>query len=358
MAGALKVGIAGGGWPGQRHVEGYRRAGGYKIVAVADLIPERRAKLVAAVGCPVRPYEDAQELIADKEIDAISICLPTDQHVAFATAAMKAGKHVVIEPPPAPTIKGAKQLANAATKYGKVLLYALQRRFGAAEQAAHQAVSKGYAGTPYHARATWTRTRGVPAGTGWYTDPEKSGGGSMIDLGLPLLDLAWSMLGEPTPTNVYCVTHKRFEKLTGGNVEDAAAAIVRFEGDVSLELVSSWAMNQAPTQNGTVCRLFGDGGAVEVYTSRGPLLYHGFDGTNAKETALKLPKTAGHAALLRHFRDCIVNDTNPMVGPAQGTILMSLIEALYKSAETGKSVDVKTPTLAAATSDVPAAEAV
>lgn len=343
MAGALKVGIAGGGWPGQRHVEGYRGAGGFKVVAVADLIPDRRAKLVAAAGTGARAYEDAQQLIDDKDIDAISVCLPTDQHVAYATAAMKAGKHVVIEPPPAPLLKGAKQLANAAAKHHRVLLYALQRRFGAAEQAAQQAVAKGYAGTPYHARAAWTRTRGVPAGTGWYTDLDKSGGGSMIDLGLPLLDLAWSLLGQPTPLSVYCVTHKRFTDLTGGAVEDAATAIVRFEGDVSLEVVSSWAMNQSPAQNGTVCRLFGDAGAVEVYTPRGPLLYRGFDAGEPKETTLKLPKTAGHAALLRHFRDCIVNGAVPAIGTPQGTTLMSMMEALYKSAETGKSADVKIP---------------
>jgi predicted dehydrogenase len=308
---------------------------------------------VAAAGTGARAYEDAQQLIEDREIDAISVCLPTDQHVAYATAAMKAGKHVVIEPPPAPAVKGAKQLANAAHKYNKVLLYAMQRRFGAAEQAARQAVTKGYAGTPYHARAVWSRTRGVPAGTGWYTDPEKSGGGSMIDLGLPLLDLAWSMLGQPTPLNAYCVTHKRFTDLTGGAVEDAAVAIVRFEGDVSLEVVSSWAMNQSPAQSGTVCRLFGESGAVEVYTPRGPLLYRGFETGTPKETALKLPKTVGHAALLRHFRDCVLNGAVPAIGTLQGTTLMGILEALYKSAETGRSADVKVPAAVGAVSMMP-----
>ncbi|HEV7299380.1 MAG TPA: Gfo/Idh/MocA family oxidoreductase [Tepidisphaeraceae bacterium] len=342
MAGTLKVGIAGGGWPGLRHVDGYRGAGGFKITAVADLIPERRDKLAAAAGAGVRAVDDVQALIADRSLDAISICLPTDQHVPVAIAAMKSGKHVIIEPPPAPLVRGAKQLAAAAARYDKVLLYALQRRFGGAEQAARQAMDKGYAGTPYHARAVWTRTRGVPQGTGWYTDPEKSGGGSMIDLGLPLLDLAWSMLGEPTPQSVYCVTHGRLGDL-GGSVEEAAIALVRFEGGQSLELVSSWALNQPPSQNGTVCRVLGDAGALEIYTPRGPLLYRGFERGEPKETTLKLPKTTGHAALLRHFRECISGNAQPVTGAATGVMLMNIIEAIYKSAQTGKSADVKVP---------------
>jgi predicted dehydrogenase len=341
MAGALKVGIAGGGWPGLRHAEGYRGAGGFKVVAVADLIPERRAKLVETVGTNPQPFADAYDFVKDPNVDVISICLPTDQHVAYAQAAMKAGKHVVIEPPPAPLVKGAKQLAAASEKYNRVLLYAMQRRFGAAEQAARQAVAKGYAGTPYHARAVWTRTRGVPAGTGWYTNAEQSGGGSMLDLGLPLLDLAWSMLAQPAPQTVYCVTHNRLHDVNVGDVEESGAALIKFDDGRVLELVTSWALNQSPTQNGIVCRLFGDAGAVEVYTPRGPLLYRGFGSTDAKETTLKLPKTVGHAAMLRHFRDCVVNGVTPSCGGREGVTLMSIVEAMYKSARTGKSVEVK-----------------
>ena len=350
MAGTLKVGIAGGGWPGLRHAEGYKAAGGFKIVSVADPIPERRAKLVAtsSVGNTMpRAVEDVQSLIHDKELDAISICLPTEMHVTVATAAMKAGKHVVIEPPPGPTLGSAKQLAKAAAKYGKTLVYGLQRRFGAAEQAARQAIEKGHIGEPFHARAAWTRVRGVPQGTGWYTDAEKSGGGALIDMGLPFFDLAWSLMGQPDPQTVFTITHKRFGELAGESAEDSAIAIVKFSNGASLELVSAWATNLPPSQIGTVCRVSGDSGAVEVYTPRGPMVYRGFDGPRGaapKETSLKLPKLAGHGAMLRHFRDCIANSEQPQVGPDAGLVLMSVIEAMYKSAATGKSVDVKLPT--------------
>jgi predicted dehydrogenase len=353
MAGALKVGIAGGGWPGLRHAEGYTAAGGFKVVAVADPIPERRARLVAAAStgnAVPRAVEDVQSLVHDKELDAISICLPTDMHVSVAMAAMKAGKHVVVEPPPGPTLQSARQLARAAARCGKVLMYALQRRYGAAEQAARQAIEKGYVGEPFHARAAWTRLRGVPHGTGWYTDPDKSGGGALIDMGLPFFDLAWSLMGQPQPQTVFTVTQKRFGDIAGETVEESAIAVIKFVNGASLELVCAWATNLPPAQVGTVCRVSGDAGAVEVYTPRGPLVYRGFDNRNAtpKETPLKLPKVSGHAALLRHFRECVASGAEPATGSETGLMLMSVIEALYKSATTGRSVDVKPPTPRAA----------
>src|SRR5439155_10041827 len=140
-----------------------------------------------------------KELIADEEIDAVSICLPTHLHVETARAAMKAGKHVVIETPPGVNVREAKQLAAVAAKYDKLLAYAFQRRFGGAELASRQAIEKGYAGEPYHSRATWMRTRGVPIGTGWYTDRAKSGGGALLDIGSHMLDIAWHLLGQPRP---------------------------------------------------------------------------------------------------------------------------------------------------------------
>lgn len=341
-----RVGIIGGGWPGLAHARGYRAAGGFQVVAVADLIPQRREKL-AMETTKARQYTDARELIADKEIDAVSICLPTHLHVATAQAALKAGKHVVVETPPALSATQAKRTATAAGKAGKVLAYAFQRRFGGAELAARQAIEKGYAGEPYHARATWMRTRGIPIGTGWYTDLEKSGGGALLDLGCHMLDIAWHLLGEPRPLSVYAVTQRRFRGLVPHDipyeVDDAAFAIVRFDGGKTLELGTSWAINQAPAQNGTSCRVYGSDGAVEVYTPNGPMLYRHFDAKgHAKETALKQPKVVGHAAMLRQFRECILGKSQPLVGAEQGVLLMQMIEAMYKSAQDGKSVEVRT----------------
>lgn len=347
MAHGIRVGVIGAGWPGVKHAEGYREAGGFNVVAVADLIPSRRKSLLEKFGAAgAAEHAEAEALVADKSVEAVSVCLPNHMHAPIVLAALKAGKHVVCETPPAVSGGEAKKMAAAAAKSGKVLLYAAQRRFGGAEQAAAQALEKGYAGVSYHCRAAWMRTRGVPAGTGWYTDRAKSGGGALIDLGVQMLDLGWALLGQPRPASVYAVLPQRFkESIPDGrtyDVEDAAFVLVRFEGGRSLELSASWAINQPPRQQGTVCRVHGDKGALEVYTPQGPLLYRNFGPKGeAKETLLKLPKVVQYAAMMRHFKRCIQAGERPLVGPGEGMVLMALVDAIYRSAEAGKSVEVK-----------------
>ena len=337
MAETSRVGIIGAGWPGQAHAKGYGEVGGFKLVAVADLIPERRTKLIAEFGI-AKEFNDAKELIADREIDVVSVCLPNHLHAPVTIAALKTGKHVLCERPPAINSKEAKKMQVAAEKSGKVLLYGLQRRFGGGEQAAKQAIEKGYAGEIYHARVSWMRTRGIPRGTGWFTDKKQSGGGALIDLGLSVLDLGWWILGQPTPLSVSASVHKRF----GLEVEDAGFALVQFEGGKSLELSASWAINQPPHQQGTGCRLMGEQGMVDVYTPEGAMIYRQFsEKGDATATALKPPKVQGHVAMMRHFRQCILGEAKPSAGAAEGVMLMRMMDAIYKSAASGKSVVVK-----------------
>src|SRR3954468_5822070 len=205
MAQAIRVAILGAGKPGLRHAEGFKAAGGFAITAVADLIPQRRKALMEAFG-GAREVADFAELIKDPNIDAVSICLPNHLHLPAATAALRAKKHVICETPPALSAAEAKRIAAAAGKSGKVLLYAAQRRFGGGEQAARQAIEKGYAGEVYHARASWMRTRGIPIGTGWFVEKSRAGGGALIDIGVHLLDLGWFLLGQPKPVSAYGVT--------------------------------------------------------------------------------------------------------------------------------------------------------
>lgn len=359
MAQSIRVGIVGAGWPGLKHAEGYKAAGGFTVAAVADLIPSRRKALLQQFPGATE-LADARAVIEDKTIEVVSICLPNHLHAPVALSAARAGKHVVCETPLALSAAEARKMSATAAKAGKVLFYAAQRRFGGAELAAAQALGKGYAGDVYHARSSWMRTRGIPTGTGWFTERAKSGGGAMIDLGVQMLDVAWSLLGQPRPLTVFAVTHQKFRSATAArtyDVEDAGFALLRFEGGKSLELSASWAINQPPRQQGTVCRVYGDSGAVEVYTSQGPLLYRNFGPKGeAKETMLKLPKVVHYPAMMRHLKRCIQLGEKPVVGSSEGVTLMNMVDAIYKSAESGRSVEIKQGQIATAASTFSPAE--
>ncbi len=174
MAQGIRVGIIGAGWPGLKHAEGYKAAGGFQLGAVADLIPSRRKTLIHQFAPTAAEHADAGAVLDDDAIEAVSICLPNHLHAPIALRALKADKHVLIETPP--TLDGgeARKLAAAAERAGKVLLYAAQRRFGGAEQAAHPAIAQGYAGEPYHAPASWMHAASPPA-PGWYGEPREVG---------------------------------------------------------------------------------------------------------------------------------------------------------------------------------------
>src|SRR5687768_9234694 len=322
MSQQLRAGIIGGGWPGQMHAKGYAAAGGFKVAAIADLIPSRREKFLSEHP-GARQYASSDELLDDDQLDVISVCLPNHLHAPTTIAALKAGKHVICEKPPAMTTSESKKMAAAAEKAKKLLMYSVQRRFGGAEQASKQAIDKDYAGDVYHARGSFMRTRGIPVGTGWFIDKSKAGGGALIDIGVHMLDLAWYLLGQPKPISAFGVTHHRFaHTLPDGkkiDVDDAAFAMVRFDNNKSLELATSWAINQSPQQQGTICRVYGEKAAIEVYTPSGATLYRNFDAKgDSKPHPLKPPKTVSHIALMRHFRECILGKAKPIIGAAEG----------------------------------------
>ncbi len=191
MAQVIRMGIMGAGWPGLKHAEAFRDTSGFTVTAVADLISGRR-KAIGQMFPKARLVGQAEDLLKDPQVDAVGVCLPNDQHLPLGLAAAKPASTSSARFPT--TDASGKKLSAAAARNGKVLLLP-QRQLGGAEQAVAQAVSKGYIGQPYHARRSWMRTRGIPAGTGWYTDKAKSGGGATVDLGFHMLDLAWTLLG-------------------------------------------------------------------------------------------------------------------------------------------------------------------
>src|SRR5438045_8716394 len=88
--------------------------------------------------------------------------------------------------------------------------------------------------------------------------------------------------------------------------------------------------------------MHGDRGSLDVYAPQGPLLYRNFGPKGeAKETLLKLPKMVHYPAMMRHFRACIQEGKPPLAGGNEGLVLMQMIDAIYKSAHTVKSAEVR-----------------
>jgi predicted dehydrogenase len=329
----MRVGIIGAGWPGERHADGYKECEGVEIVAVADLDAPRRERFAQQYGV-ARAYSAYPELLADPEIDAVSIALPNFLHRPAAVAALEAGKHVLCEKPPAMSYEEALQMADVASRSGLVLAYALQRRLNAPTADLRAAIKDGKLGDVYHVRAVWTRTWGVPKGVGgWFIDPERAGGGALVDIGVHVLDIGWYLLGCPKPLTVSGQVHHRFPEQT--DVDDAAFALFRFIGGASLQLEVSWVLAQEADHMGV--HLYGtkggarvDDASVEVYTV-------GAAGRTRSGTTYRDPYS-GFKEETKNFVAAARGEAPPCTSGEQGAELMAMLDGVYQSSQRGAEI--------------------
>jgi len=200
-----RVGIIGIGMMGSTHLDAYSKLDNAEVVAVADLIAERREGR-ATVGGNVegqsqggidfsafRKYDEGMKLIADPEIDLIDICLPTPLHADYAIAALASGRHVLTEKPFARTSEQGMRLVAAAKESKGLLMCAMCMRFWPGwtwlkERIDDQAYGKVLA-------AQFRRMTSHPGGS-FYSDGEACGG-AILDLHIHDADFIQYCFGRP-----------------------------------------------------------------------------------------------------------------------------------------------------------------
>lgn len=247
IMGKLRVGVIGAGSISDLHLEAYQNNEQATIHAICDL-NEQRARAKAETYGASKVYTDYRDLVADPEIDAVSICTWNNSHAEISIAALYEGKHVLVEKPLSVTVEEAKRVEEAVRKTGKLLQVGFVRRYAANTRILKQFIDAGDLGEIYYAKASCLRRLGNPGG--WFADKERSGGGPVLDLGVHMIDICWYLMGCP---KVKSVTGNTYRKLgnranvqnlsfyraadydaSKNTVEDLANALIRFENGASL----------------------------------------------------------------------------------------------------------------------------
>lgn len=109
----VRIGVIGLGWFGEMHVETYRGVHGATVSAVCTRRPDRLAEIAGKYGV-TKTYRDYNDLLADPDVDAVSICTHAKDHLAPMLAAMKAGKHVLLEKPMSVSLSECNQIIEAS----------------------------------------------------------------------------------------------------------------------------------------------------------------------------------------------------------------------------------------------------
>lgn len=350
MSKRLKVGVIGVGGIARTHLPGWKESPHAEIAAFSDT----DAKMLQARGKEEGIsllYKNPAELIRNPDIDIVDICTPNAYHAPLAVAALQAGKHVICEKPLAPTPAEIRKMIAARDKSGKLLMTAQHFRFSGRAKALKSVLDQGVLGEVYHARSWMLRRSGAPTRPGFIMK-KYSGGGPCIDIGVHILDLTLWMMGNPKPVSVTGVTQNKLAKLPGQfstwggpipkfwDVEEFAAAMIRFANGSTLMLEVSWLLHHKTESEDMQMWLYGVKGGAHWPSNE--LLSTDYKAKQLLNTQVTLEESGEpHAKECMAFAEAVVKGAPSPVPPEQSLDVITILDALYRSAASGKEVSLK-----------------
>jgi predicted dehydrogenase len=344
----LQIGLIGAGGivQGAHLNPGWLAVPDCEVVAVCDVNPTAAQKLADKFQIP-HVFHDYRELVQMKTLDAVDICTPNKLHTPMVLAALKAGKHVMCEKPLATTVKEVLRMEKAARASGKILMTAQHCRFGEHSQAIKAWVDTGALGEVYHARVNATRRNHLPISPG-FIDPELSGGGPCLDIGVHALDTAMWLMGFPRPVRVSGRTMTNFAKgheIPGAwgewdrkmyGVEDFASGYVHFENGATMALEASWLQHQEKEEWNAV--LLGKKASVTWPTGKFHTAVNRalIDGVIQPKPGVK----PAHTEEILVFADAVRNGKPSPVPVGQTLSVIAILEGIMKSSAANRELTI------------------
>jgi predicted dehydrogenase len=189
----MNYAIIGCGLIGKKRLAGL--AAGSKLVVACDTNLARAEELVklAQTG---RAISDFKIAVADPQVDAVIVATINSELAKISAAAIRAGKHVIVEKPAGISVKQIDELIALADKHGVCVRVGFNHRYHPAFQKAREIFASGVMGELMFIRARYGHGGRIGYDKEWRADPKLSGGGELIDQGIHLIDLAGWFLGE------------------------------------------------------------------------------------------------------------------------------------------------------------------
>lgn len=331
------------------HMPGWLASPHAEVIAGSDVSEENLAVWGREFGV-TRLSSDPADIINDPAIDIIDICTPNMFHADLAIAALDAGKHVLCEKPLAVTPEEVRRIIEARNRSGKEIMTAQHQRFVGVSQALKREIDAGALGDVYHARG-WMLRRSAYIPTPTFVYRSNAGGGASIDIGVHILDLLLWMMGNPRPISVSGVARTELSTREGAfslwhpaamprdmDVEEFAAAFVRFDNGATLMLEVSWALHHDTPVEDMQMWLYGREGGAHWPSAK--LLSTGY---STRQLYTKQLDVTGdlmqpHALECMAFAEALAEGRPSPVPPEQSLQVMEVLDAIYRSQATGREV--------------------
>ena len=326
----MNIAVVGLGFMGVTHLKAWRNVPAARLHAVVDADAKRLTGDLSSVNgnmggggeqfdfSDVRGYPNLAEALADPEIHAVDICLPTDQHAPAATAALRAGKHVLTEKPISLDVATAEALIREAKSAGRILMAAHVLRFFPAYEKLTELLQ---ADGPVRS-ALFRRRCAAPKWSPWLTDPSRSGGGIM-DLLIHDADFCISAWGMPES-----VRARGHRDLARGI--DVIHADLHYPNSGPVIITGGWHHPDSYPFS-MEFTITSDAATFDWSSTANDFRQYSEDG---ETQSLPLEDKDAFTSELAYFTDCVTNGTQPdRCPPAQSALAVALIGKMVESRE-------------------------
>ncbi|HNT33637.1 MAG TPA: Gfo/Idh/MocA family oxidoreductase [bacterium] len=334
--------IGAGGIADRRTIpEGILPAKNAKLVAVMDADPETAQTLSSKYQVP--SYIRAADLLANEQVEAVYVASPTYCHKPQTIEAARAGKHVLCEKPLGLTIREAEAMLDECRKAKVNLGVGFMMRYNVYHQKIRSLIEKGSIGTVVFARAQLTCWY-PPIEGAWRQDPKLGGGGALMDLTVHCVDLLEFLLGPVA--EVGSLVERRVHAYP---VDDTNAVMIRFASgavgfvDCAFNIPDDASENVLEIQGSKGCikgkMTIGQGPGGEVVQC---LLKNagGYSASQKREPVTYQPLALSvkntYQSEIEAFSDSVLKAVPPPISGDDGLHNMKVVEAVKKSAKTGR----------------------
>lgn len=336
----INVGVIGIGMMGNTHLDVYAKRKDVKVLAISDIDPDRLSGKARAAGniegqaqggfdlATVRRYDEGMKLIADPDVELVDICLWTPLHMEFALAALKAGKHVLVEKPLAINTAEARKLVAAAKKSKKMVMCAMCMRFWPGWDWLKDAVANKTYGKVMSAH--FRRVASHPGGK-FYSDGKRCGGAA-LDLHIHDTDFVQYCFGKPKAVQSF-----GYRKITSA-IDHIVTRYDYGEKGPMIVAEGGWAMAAGFGFKMQYTVNFADATAIFDLAAANPLtLIRG-----GKSEPVTLPAGMGYEREIDYLIGCIASGRKPKTVTLDSAAMsVAIVEAEVRSVAGGKRVAIR-----------------
>lgn len=351
MAERVRLGVIGCGVIGPRHMAAAAAAPDIELVAVADPIAER-ARAAAEKHGARKTYASAEELIADPEVEAVVFAVAAADRLESPFAALAAGKHILLEKPPAMDAATIKRLIAAR---GDRVAGSCSCRFQATQswRAAADFFATGALGPIRNVHCRVFDAAGPPPKTPppeWRLKKARNAGGILVNWGSYDLDYLLSLTGwSLTPKTVLAQTWgvpPRFAShvAPGSDAETHFAALVRCEGGAVITIERGEYM---PARPEACWQVVGANGTLQLVMTPNRPIAVVFDEASSEKGVFSRTLWEGtddwdslHLLPVQDFARAILEGRQPATNLERALVIQQIADAIYASAESGQAVEI------------------